>query len=112
MTLPAALHLPWKPPTDVDTPWLVPVPEPAAPVSGQPIEHLRQQLTEQAQRTRPVLERLADVDPRAHMARHPIIGDMDLAQWLRFCAYPLAIHERQVRIVKPSAGFPAPGRLD
>jgi DinB superfamily len=100
------LEYPWTPPTAPDERWLVPVPELAAPAAGGPIDVLRTTLQEQAPRTFHVLEQLTAIDSRAHMAPHPILGDMDLAQWLRFCAYHLTVHWRQIRELKTNEGFP------
>lgn len=98
-------EFPWSPPTAGDR-WMVQAPEPAAPVAGKPIEALRRALAEQSEWTAKVLARLATVDPRACAVRHPIIGDMDLAQWCRFAAYHLRIHLRQIQDVRAAAGFP------
>lgn len=68
----------WVPPTPDDR-WIVTVPEPATPTHGQSIADLREVMNEQARLTRTVLERLAEVDPRALTAKHPLIGEMNLA---------------------------------
>lgn len=101
----AIAEFPWSPPTPGDR-WMVQAPEPAAPVAGKPIEALRRDLAGQSEWTAKMLARLATVDPRACAVRHPIIGDMDLAQWCRFAAYHLRIHLRQIRDAKAAAGFP------
>ncbi|MFQ5946971.1 MAG: DinB family protein [Anaerolineae bacterium] len=95
----------WTPPTPDDR-WMVQAPEPAAPTSGQPIDELRKAMAQQAEWTRKVLERLTGVDPRAYTARHPIIGDMNLAQWCQFAAYHMGVHLRQIQEIKGAAGFP------
>lgn len=98
-------EFPWTPPTPDDR-WMVQVPEPAAPTSSQPIEGLRKAMSEQAHWTRKTLERLAGVDPRGYAARHPILGEMNLAQWCRFAAFHMRVHLRQIQEVKRAAGFP------
>ena len=95
----------WEPPT-ADDRWLVRVPEPAAPTPGQPIDGLREAMVAQARLTEAVVQRLADSDPRAVEVAHPIIGEMNLTQWVRFASYHMRIHLRQIRETKAAPGFP------
>lgn len=95
----------WKSPTP-DHRWLVRAPEPAVPLHGQPVERLRKAVIEQGQWTRKVLARLAEVDPRAYTARHPILGDLNLAEWCCFAAYHMRVHLQQIQDIKGAVGFP------
>ena len=96
---------PWQAPSRDDR-WLVRVPEPAAPTHGQPIDALREAFTTQRDLTEKVLQRLAVLDPRAITTRHPLIGDMNAAQWYVFCEYHMRVHLRQMKDVKAAPAFP------
>jgi len=95
----------WQPPSPDDR-WLVRVPEPAAPTYGQPIDGLREGMTKQGALTEQVLQRLADLDPRAVSAVHPLIGAMNAAQWYIFCEYHMHVHLRQLRDLTADRRFP------
>ena len=97
--------LAWDPPT-ADDRWPVEVPEPAVPTDREPLAALREALATQAQRTAAVLDRLAAIDPRAVTAAHPLLGEMNLAQWARFAAYHLRVHLRHIQDIKAAPGFP------
>jgi hypothetical protein len=95
----------WRAPRSDDR-WLVRVPEPAAPTHGQPVDGLREAFTRQRALTEKVLQRLTGIDPRAITAVHPLIGDMNAAEWYRFCEYHMRIHLRQMKDVKAAPAFP------
>ena len=82
------------------------MPEPAVPTHGQPIDALRAAMAKQGALTEKVLQRLAEVNPRAITAVHPLIGDMDAAQWCIFCEYHMRVPLRQMKDVKTAPGFP------
>lgn len=98
-------EFPWTPPTAEGERWLVPAPDVAAPGSVQSIERLVEGLHAQERWTAKALERLAEVDPRATTAPHPIIGPMNLAQWCRFVAYHIRVHTAQIEEIKRAPGF-------
>lgn len=95
----------WRAPSREDR-WLVQVPEPAAPTHGRPIDPLREALMAQRTSTEKVVQRLADIDPRAVTAVHPLIGDMNAAQWYIFCEYHMRVHLRQVPDLRAERAFP------
>ena len=95
----------WQAPSRDDR-WPVRVPEPAAPTHGQPIDALREAFTTQRGLTEKVLQRLAELDPRAITAVHPLIGGMNAAQWYIFCEYHMRVHLRQMKDVKAAPAFP------
>lgn len=95
----------WRAPSPDDR-WLVRVPEPAAPTHGQPIDGLRKAFTTQRTLTEKVLQRLTQIDPRAITTVHPLIGDMNAAQWYLFCEYHMRVHLRQIKDVKAAPAFP------
>jgi hypothetical protein len=95
----------WQPPSPDDR-WLVRVPEPAAPTYGQPIGALREAMAKQSALTEKVLQRVATVDPRVITAVHPLIGNMNAAQWAMFCEYHMRVHLRQMKDVKAAPAFP------
>lgn len=95
----------WQPPTPDDR-WVVRVPEPAAPTHGQPIAALREAMAKQRSLTEKVLQRVAAVDPRVITAVHPLIGNMNAAQWAIFCEYHMRVHLRQMKDVKAAPVFP------
>jgi hypothetical protein len=96
---------PWQAPSRDDR-WPVRVPEPAAPTHGQPIDALREKFRTQRGLTEKVLHRLAELDPRAISVVHPLIGDMNAAQWYVFCDYHMRVHLRQMKDVKAAPTFP------
>ena len=95
----------WQPPS-ADDRWLVLAPDPAAPTYGLPIDGLREDMTKQGTLTERVLQRMADLDPRAITAVHPLIGAMNAAQWYMFCEYHMSVHLRQLRDLEADPRFP------
>jgi len=95
----------WRAPSPDDR-WLVRVPEPAAPNHGQPIDALREAFTTQRALTEKVLQRLTQIDPRAITTVHPLIGEMNAAQWYLFCEYHMRVHLRQMKDAKAAPAFP------
>jgi hypothetical protein len=76
------------------------------PERGKPIGALVAELKSVRERSRQSMERLAAIDPRPLVFKHPRLGDLDLSQWWRLQAQHDAIHLRQIREVKSSPGFP------
>jgi hypothetical protein len=48
------------------------------------------------------------VDPRAITAVHPLIGEMNGAQWIIFCEYHMHVHLGQLKDIKAAPAFPSP----
>jgi hypothetical protein len=76
------------------------------PERGHALGELVAALTAARDRSRDSVERLAGVDPRPLRWRHPLLGDMDLAQWWVLQAHHDADHLQQLRAVKAEPGFP------
>jgi len=76
------------------------------PEHGKPIGALLDDMKAIRERSRQSIDKLAGVDPRPLVFKHPRLGDLDLSQWWRLQAQHDAIHLRQIRDVKAAAGFP------
>ncbi|MBI4246511.1 MAG: DinB family protein [Candidatus Rokubacteria bacterium] len=77
------------------------------PTHGRPIAELIESMNAIRQRSRQSIEKLATLDPRPLVFKHPLLGDLDLAQWWMLQGLHDQIHLGQIRDIKAAAGFPA-----
>jgi hypothetical protein len=103
------------PPFPADLRGFAPLPAPQGPAEappavrperGRPLGELIAGIKAARERSRQSIERLAAVDPRPLTWPHPILGELDLAQWWMLQARHDADHLQQLRAVKAAPGFP------
>lgn len=76
------------------------------PQYGRAIADLVATMKATRERSRSSIETLAKVDPRPLTFKHPLLGDLDVAQWWMLQAAHDGIHLAQIRAVRASPGFP------
>jgi hypothetical protein len=76
------------------------------PQHGKSIGELVAEMKSTRVRTRQSIDKVATVDPRPLVFKHPLLGDLSLAQWWQLQALHDGLHLRQIRDVKAAPGFP------
>ncbi len=76
------------------------------PQYGKAISDLVATMKATRERSRGSVETLANVDPRPLTFKHPLLGDLDVAQWWTLQAAHDGIHLAQIRAARASPGFP------
>jgi hypothetical protein len=99
--LAAFAPLPPMPPGPMEAPPVV------RPGHGRAIGELIAAMKAARERSRPSVAKLAIVDPRGLVFKHPLLGDLDLAQWWTLQAAHDGLHLAQIREVRTAPGFPS-----
>jgi DinB family protein len=84
----------------------VQAPQVVWPQHGKAIGDLIATMKATRERSRQSIETLSRIDPRPLRFKHPLLGDLDLAQWWMLQAAHDGIHLAQMKAVKASPGFP------